>query len=572
MKLVEFCLKNPVTVTVGIILALLFGGIALFRIPLQMTPTVDRPEITVETIYPGASPREVEEEIVDRQEEQLNAVENLREMTSTSFDGRASVVLKFDWGTNKDIARLDVSEKLNLVKEIPEDAEEPVIRAVNSDEARPVAWIIMRTSRNINEVRPEAEDVIKPHLERVKGVGSVWMFGGQEREVRVALDHRALAARGISIRQVRDALIRENRNIKGGKIDEGKRRHVVRTVGQFPTLREMESTIVAQEDGRPVYLRDVARVSFDYKDLEFFVRQGGLPTIGFGVLRKTGANVVEVMRGVKSKLDYLNNKLYRGKDIYLELVYDETVYIKESVNQVVKNLLFGVGLAFLVLIFFLRSPRSALIISFAMPISIVTTFIFLDFLGRSLNIISLAGLAFAVGMVVDNSVVVLENIFRHREMGKPPFRAALDAAGEVWGAVLAASLTTMAVFVPIIFVKEEAGQLFRDIAITIAVAIFISLIVALTVLPMLSARFLRVRAKKGEARRRVGPLDILLFTWVGWLISWLILGANGWLARGVARRLAVTFLIVGPSVWLAFRYAPPMDYLPAGNRNLVFCL
>jgi HAE1 family hydrophobic/amphiphilic exporter-1 len=253
MKLIAFCIRYPVTVIVGIILALLFGSLALSRIPVQMTPTVDRPEISVETLYRGAAPQEVEQEIVDRQEEKLTSVQNLREMTSTSYEGRGVIVLRFDWGMNKDVARLEVSEKPDLVRDMPDDAERPVIRAVSSDEETPIAWIIVHTSRDVNEVRQEADDVIRPRLERVEGVGGVWLFGGQEREVHVVLDYAAMASRALTIRHIRDALLRENRNLKGGNIDEGKKRHLVRTVGQFTDLSQIGNVIVTTQRGSPVY-------------------------------------------------------------------------------------------------------------------------------------------------------------------------------------------------------------------------------------------------------------------------------------------------------------------------------
>jgi len=222
MSLIAFCVRYPVTVIVGMILALLFGVIALLRLPIQMTPTVERPEISVETVYRGAAPQEVENEIVERQEEKLISVQDLQELVSTSYEGRGVVTLRFDWGVNKDVARLEVSEKLDLVQDIPDDAERPVIRAVSSDEETPIAWVVVKTKRDINEVRQEAEDVIKPRLERVEGVGAVWLFGGQEREVHVILDYQAMTARNITIRQVREALLRENRNTKGGNIDEAR--------------------------------------------------------------------------------------------------------------------------------------------------------------------------------------------------------------------------------------------------------------------------------------------------------------------------------------------------------------
>ncbi|MFQ5894584.1 MAG: efflux RND transporter permease subunit, partial [Nitrospinota bacterium] len=567
MRIIAFCVRNPVTVMVGVILALLFGAISLASIPMQMTPTVDRPVITVSTEYKGAAPLEVEEEVTKRQEEKLNSVEGLSEMTSVSREDRSSVVLWFDWGANKDIARLDVSEKLALVRRLPDDAERPVIRAVNSDEETPIAWVVVRSRRPINEVREEVDDVIRPRLERLPGVGTVWRFGGQERQVRVTLDYAALSARGISIAQVRDALLRENRNTKGGRIDEGKKRYVVRTVGRFRSLRDLEEVIVAQTDGRPVYLKDVASVRFDHEDPIRHVRLWGEPVIGMGVLRKTGANTVEVMKHLRREIRFINDTLYAGKDIQLLQVYDETDYIYDSVRMVTDNIWYGGTLAVLVLLLFLGSVSTTLVIAFSIPITVVATFIFVYALGRSLNIVSLAGLAFAVGMVVDNAIVVLENIYRHRQKGAAPFEAALRGAQEVWGGILASTLTTMAVFVPVIFVSVEAGQLFRDIAIAIAVAVGLSLIVSVTVIPMLSARWLRVGGRRGRwARLRDG----MRFVWAGHLFWRGLLGLHRWLLRGWLRRVAVIVLVVAASLFTAAHFMPPIDYLPQGNRNLFF--
>ena len=440
MKLIAFCIRYPVSVIVGMILALLFGVISLTRIPLQMTPTIDRPEVSVETTYTGAAPQEVENEIVDRQEEKLTSIQNLREMVSTSYEGRGVVTLRFDWDVNKDVARLEVSEKLDLVQDIPPDVDRPVIRAISSDEETPIAWIVVHTARDINEVRLEAEDVIQPRLERVEGVGAVWLFGGQEREVHVVLDYAALTARGLTVRQVRDALLRENRNIKGGNIDEGKKRHVVRTVGQFTDLKQLENVIITSQNGHPVYVRDIAKVQFGLKERDRTIRLFGQPTMGFGVLRRTGANTIEVMQGVKRELAYLNS-IYAEKDIRLDQVYDETDYIYDALHLVTDNLYEASLLTIVVLLFFLRSPSSLLVIGLSIPLSVITMFVVLSMLGRSLNIVMLAGIAFAVGNVVDNSIVVLENIFRHREMGKSRAQAALDGASEVWSAILASTLS-----------------------------------------------------------------------------------------------------------------------------------
>jgi HAE1 family hydrophobic/amphiphilic exporter-1 len=568
VKLIEFCVKYPVTVWVGIVLAVLFGGIALSRLPLQMIPTVDVPEITVETEYPGAAPFEVEREITRRQEEKLNSVENLREMTSTSIEGKSTIVLKFDWGTNKDIARLGASEKLDLVTQIPEDAKEAQIRAVNTDEEQPIAWIIVEGDRPLNEIWEEVDDVISPRLERVGGVGAVWRFGGQDREVHVVLDQRAMAARGITIADVRDAIVNENRTTKGGQISEGKHRTVIRTLGEFDNIRQMEDIVLRQAGNSQgvVYLRDIARIQFGNKDRDFSVRTNGVDAIALGVLRRSGANTLDTMRGVKAEMAYLNDRVYQGKGIRLVQVYDETKYIDESVALVTQNVYYGVILATGVLLLFLRSFASTLIIALSIPISVVATFVVLGALGRTINIISLAGLAFASGMVVDNAVVVLENIVRHREMGKDKLRAALDGASEVWGAVLASTLTTVAVFVPILFVQQEAGQLFRDIAVAIAAAVLLSLIVSVTVVPMLSARLLTTR------RRRWFPrLDAFLDGIGGGFVG-AVIRLLDWLRRGVWRRVVTATAIVVGSIAAVYLFAPPMDYLPQGNRNLFFVI
>jgi HAE1 family hydrophobic/amphiphilic exporter-1 len=571
MKLIDFCVRYPVTVIVGMILALLFGIIALSRLPIQMTPTVERPEISVETEYVGAAPQEIENEIVDRQEEKLISVQDLQELVSTSSEGRGVVTLRFDWGVNKDVARLEVSEKLDLVRDIPDDAQRPIIRAVSSDEETPIAWIVITTKRDINEVRQEAEDVIKPRLERIEGVGAVWLFGGQEREVHVTLDYQAMTARNLSIRQVRDALLRENRNTKGGNIDEGKKRYLVRTIGQFAALKQIAETIVTMQDGRPVYVRDIADVRFGLKERDRSIRQLGEPTVGFGVVRRTGANTVEVMQGVKRELAYLN-AMYADKGIQFEQVYDETDYIYDAVSLVTENVYEASLLTVIVLLFFLRSISSIVVIGLSIPISVISTFIILNAFGRTLNIVMLAGLAFAVGNIVDNSIVVLENIFRHREMGKPRIQAAVDGAREVWSAILASTLTNLAVFLPIILMTDEVGQLFRDIAIATSISTVLSLSCALTIVPMMASRVLQVDSAGARYARLHRVLDIVLLSWLGQAFSDALVRSLSWLRRGVGRRLAVVFGMTLGSFALALSMMPPIDYLPKGNRNLILAI
>ena len=562
MKLVEASIRYPVSVTVAVLLAALFGLLSLFRLPVQMIPTIDRPEITVQTRYPDAGPLEVEEEVTRRQEELLNTVENLREMVSTSREDESTIILKYDWGTNKDVARLDVSEKIGAVRDLPEDAEEPIIRAVNSDEQTPIAWIVMVANEDLNVVRPLAEDVVKAGFERVPGVGQVWFFGGEEREAHVVLDYGALAARGISLSEVRSALIQENRDVKAGAFDEGKRYFGVRTKGRYRSLEEIAQTIVRNDPSGPIRIRDLASVEIGYEEPQSIIRQNGTPALIFGVLRKGGSNALDVMEGVDRVIERLNTQ-YRSRGIEIRKVYDATLYINEAIDLVTQNLLIGATLATIVLLFFLRSKSAVLVLGLSIPISLISTFIFLSLFGRSLNIISLAGMTFVTGMVLDSAIVVVENIFRHREQGKGQIRAAYDGTVEVWSAILASTLTTLAVFLPIILVEEEAGQIFRDIAIVVSIAVALSLLVAITVIPTLSARLLR-SAPRTDSEDAIGRL-------LGGITATLTRHLE-WILARPGRKAGVIASIVSGALLIGFSLAPDIDYLPTGNRNMIYVM
>jgi HAE1 family hydrophobic/amphiphilic exporter-1 len=572
LKLIEQSIRYPVSVTVAVLLVALFGLVALMRIPIQLTPTVETPQITVETRWPGASPQEVEREIIEEQEEQLKSVEGLKRLTSESMDGWGRIILEFEVGSDMNANLLKVSNKLNQVPSYPEEADEPVISTVDI-RANAIAWFILKPKPgnpvNINHLRDFAEDFVKPRIERVPGVARSLIYGGQEREMRVVVDPEALAARNVTILDVASALDRENRNISAGDFDEGKRRYIVRTTGEFRSPEGVANVIVAQRDGRAVYVRDVARVELGFKDPDYAVRHMGEPAIALNALRATGSNVLEVMKGIHKAVEELNEGLLADRGLYLEQVYDETDYIRSAIGLVTQNLWVGGTLAILVLLLFLRSISSTFIIALAIPISVVGTFLGLWMVGRNLNVVSLAGMAFAVGMVVDNSIVVLENIYRHRQMGKSRSQAAYDGTVEVWGAVLASTLTTIAVFLPVIFVKEEAGQLFRDIAIAISCGVGLSLLVAITVIPSLSNKILATPEEEAAPARRRAYREL-------WgLVARASRGTEAFASqiyRLCGRRwisgltiLALTTASLGGS-WLLM---PETEYLPTGNRNLV---
>ena len=574
MKIIEYSTKNPVKVAVGSIFILLFGLLSLFRIPVQLVPDVEKPQITVETRWIGASPEEVEQEIIHEQEEMLKSVENLRKLTSKSFNGRGQILLEFVVGVDKSAALLDVANKLDQVQEYPENVDEPVIKTVNTGD-RPIAWFTLRTlpgnDTAVNELRDFAEDHIESRFERVPGVANSNIYGGAERELQVIIDPHALASWQLTILDVRRALISSNTNISGGDIEEGKNRFVVRTLGQFKSVEEIENLVITKRDDIPVYVRDIADVQLGYKKLEAFVRQKNESSIAINAQREVGANVLVVMEGLKKACSELNENLLKERGLALEQVYDETEYIKSSIGLVRQNVVVGGLLAVMVLLLFLRSWRSTLVIGLAIPISAIGTFLMVTLMGRSLNVVSLAGIAFAVGMVVDSAIVVLENIFRHWQSGEDPFEAAYKGTTEVWGAVLASTLTTIGVFIPIILVEQEVGQLFRDIALAISFAVGLSLIVAITVIPTAAARILS-HGKRSEPAGDVDSTNSSRLVLLGRNLTDKIVGVVDYLTNTLKKRLITIFALIFISIFLTWWMIPEMEYLPEGNRNLILAI
>ncbi|PQP35052.1 AcrB/AcrD/AcrF family protein [Desulfobacteraceae bacterium SEEP-SAG9] len=568
MKLVDTAIKRPVTVTVGAILLVMFGLIALFRIPIQLTPNVDLAEISVETVWRGASPVEVEREIIDVQEEELRNLEGLEEINSESSDSHAYISLKFEIGTDTDEALLRVSNKLDQVKEYPDDMEKPVIKSGGRFETA-IAWMILGSREGYNGVLPQEYDFldeyVKPRLERISGVASTNIYGGQEREMQVIVDPDALAARKVTIRELMGALDIENKNISAGDFDEGKRRYIARTVGEYKSVEDVSQVIIKRVNGVPVMVGDIGEVSLGYEDIELVVRHEGIPTIVMNAVREPGSNVLVVMEKLRQAIRELNEGILKDRGLKLEQAYDETSYIDSAINLVKKNIFIGGTLAVIVLMVFLRNFASTIIVSVAIPISVIGTFLVMTLLGRNINVVSLAGLSFAVGMVVDNSIVVFENIFRHREMGKTRIKAAYDGSVEVWGAVLASTLTTVAVFLPIVFVQEEAGQLFRDIAIAISSAVILSLIISITVIPTLSSIILgRVKRKRRTEKRRWSPAHF-----GGGFVN-VISKFVYWMCSRITARLGIVVLLVSIAVGLVVLLMPKTEYLPEGNREMLF--
>jgi HAE1 family hydrophobic/amphiphilic exporter-1 len=572
VNIVHASIRSPVTTAVLVIVVSLFGAIALFQLPIQLTPNVETPVITVETWWAGRSPQEIEREIVEEQEEQLKSVEGLVKMESGSEDSHGWIRLTFGVGADKDAALLKVSTLLDQVQEHPQDAEKPVIRGANSN-ANAMAWFALHPTEengfkgDISTLHDFADDFIKPALERVPGIASSSVFGGREREMHVIVDPAKLAARRVTLNELAEALERENRNYSGGDFDEGKRRYVVRTVGEYDSPEEIENVVIAVRNDVPIRLRDVARAELGYRRARGRAYHFDEQVLFMNASKQAGTNSMQVMASLKEAVKDLNQGLLRDRGLQLTQDWDETVYIRNAVALVRDNVYVGSLLSILFLLIFLRSVSSTLIIATAIPISILGTFPLMLWMGRTLNVISLAGMAFASGIVVDNATVVLENIYRHRQLGKSKTNAAIDGTLEVWGAVLANTLATIVVFLPVVFIREEIGQLFSDIAIAIGFSTALSLLVSITVIPCLSSRILE-SASGHEDRPGFHNLWGRLKDARG--AGAQITRTVRWITEKPRRSLAVVAVLSGMSIGLSLLLMPKREYLPTGNVNFLF--
>ena len=593
MDFIRWSMDRPVSVTVGVLLIVLAGLVGLGAIPIQLTPTADQPTITVTTNWPGRSPQEIVDEITQEQEKRLKNVPNLKSMRSTSREGSSEVTLEFILGSDINRALQEVSDALRQVPQYPDEVDEPFIKAAEGSAQNAIAWIIIdvdpasaarHPDYDVSTLFDALDREVKPYLERIDGVAEINIYGGREREVRVLVDPVALSQRGLTHGDVITALRGQNRNVSAGTIAEGKRDFRVRVVGQYEDPAEILETIVAYRDGRPVYISDIGTAEMGHVKARGFVRSMGVPCLAMNVIRQSGANVISVMADVRERLDAVRADLLpkldpvAGPDLRMRQVYDETTYIDSAIDLVVGNLRVGGLLSVLILLVFLRSVRYTLVIALTIPVCLIATFLVLLAAGRTLNVISLAGLAFATGVVVDNAVVVLENIARRRQLGDVGLVAVYRGTKEVWAAILGGTLTSIAVMIPILTIQEEAGQLFFDLTLALAVSTGLSLIMALTVVPSgmaVLARLADARASKGTPRpakrlswKNAWGLDDVFGRFNAALargVYWLNTGWRGWTLRP-----ALIVLMCAASLLGAKFLAPPLDYLPGGNQNLVF--
>ena len=562
MNPIGLAVARPHTVAVVAILTILFSWLAFQAIPVQLKPTVDVPRITVTTSYRGASAMEVEEQVTRELEDVLQSVDGLAKMTSISSENRSQITLEFAIGTDAQMAMVDVANKLNQIEPLPAEADEPVAAISSSTDRDMVMWIVAKSHYTPFEVRRIIEDDVLARLDRIKGVSSVFVAGGAEREIQVRIDPTRLVGRNVTLDDVLGALASGNQNLRGGTVETDARQFVVRTVGKAVVPEELERLIVLDTDRGNVRLGEVAEIVDGPRERTGFLNMNGVPTIAMGVRRQVGSNVVEIVAELDRVLDEVLNPSFaaRGIDVFLEPIYRETEYIAKAMNFVEDNLLLGAVLAIGVLLVGLRSLRSILVIVATIPTSLIAVFLVMQVFDRSLNVISLAGIAFASGMVVDNAIVVLENVFRHLEMGKSPRQAAIDGGREVWGGVLASTLTTVAVFVPILLQQDESSQLFKDIALTISAAVALSLVAALTIVPVLASLLYRSGRAIPAAERSRGR--------VARLYAAFCLRLEAHRPGDLGLKLGFVLLVAAGSL-ACMRLAPPAEYLPTGNRNMI---
>lgn len=505
MKVTETAVKHPIT-TIMVFLALfILGLVSLSMLGLELFPNVTYPTVMIVTVYPGVGPYEIESSVTDPIEDAVSSMNGIKEVSSISNEGVSMITLNFDWGKDLETIVVDVREKLNDVEsELPEGIERPSIFKFNPEQLPSLIFNLSTKTTGI-DVRQLAEDAIIPRLEKIEGVAQASIYGGKERAVMCRLDLDSLSKLGIPITQILRVFQGENINLPAGSINVEGRHMILRTVGEFESIDDIGLVLIGYKENVPVFLRDIAEITFDYLPQEEFVRAFENRGVMVSIRKQPGHNTVQINEEVRTRLKEIQADL--PPSVTVQIQSDQSQTIVQSIGGVANAAWQGGILAILVLLFFLRNIRSTIIISAVIPVSLIATFSLMNFGGLSLNIISLMGITLGVGMFVDNAIVVLESTFRNQLAGLPPKEAAIKGTAEVGKAITASTLTTVSVFIPMIFVKGIAGLIFDDLAMTISFALIISLAAGLTLVPALCARFLKV---EGKVKAKNGLQDMSL--------------------------------------------------------------
>ncbi len=599
--MIKFAVENPVKVLVGICFLVIFGVQAFLNMPYRLIPSIEYPQISVSTYWRGASPYEVEKEIIDRQERVLKTIPGLIDCESSARESSAYITLMFDIDVPVNDAMLLVSNKLNEVSGYPENMNQPTIRAANTDAVSVVDLMLLTDDtnrRSIDEYLSFFEETIKPYFDRINGVADVSYWGGRARQMQIEVDPYRLSAYNITLSSIITALNQENVNISAGNIDFGAKDYRFRTTAEAKTPQDIRDIVVISGDNSRITLGDIAYVDYGFSKRNTIVSYGNTNALSVGIVAQAGANVLDLTNDVDKVVENLNNGILKNNGLKFVKIADQKNYILQAIDLVKSNIIVGGLLAVIVLLVFLRSIKATLIIAVTIPVCIVGTFLIMHLLGRTLNVISLAGIAFSVGMLIDNSIVVLENIDRHIRMGKSSYLASIQATKEVWGAVLASTLTTIAVFLPVVFIKEEAGQLFGDIAIAVSAAVGLSLVTAIAVIPVLANIFFNKNRKnenieeksvknklkekikdkikikkqilKPELKAKIKSISIdkMLVNTGNFFVKYIALLSNKINSSFIVK---IVFIVgvTAASILIAYLLMPKMDYLPLGNKNMM---
>jgi len=501
MRISRLSIHRPIFTIMVVLIVVLLGAISLLRLPIDLMPDISYPTISISCTYENAGPEEIEELVTRPIEEAMSAVPGVEEVTSVSAEGQGTVRVTFSWGTDLDAAANDIRDRLDRVMQrLPEDADRPTLRKFDLA-SFPI--LILGASSKLDPVqaRQIIEDQVKYRLERVPGVAAVDIRGGLEREIHVNLDPAKINALAIPLDQIIAHVREGNVNIPAGTIEKGNFEVTIRTPGEYTDLKQLQDTVVAIRQGVPIQLREIATVEDSWQKITNIVRVNGVTGMRLSVNKQSGKNTVEVARGALAELERINRDI---PQIKIVPIIDTSDYIRRSIKNVGSSALYGGVLAVIVLLLFLRNMRSTIIIATAIPVSIIATFALLYFCGFTLNIMTLGGLALGVGMLVDNAIVVLENIFRIRESGELLEHASVNGAEEVTAAVVASTLTTVVVFLPLIFVRGMSGVMFKQLSIVVSFSLLCSLAAALTLVPMLCARILPSDLGDSNRRQTIG--------------------------------------------------------------------
>lgn len=558
----ETSVREGIIVSVTVLIICVLGIASALQIPVQMIPDLEVRTIGVRTGWPGATPQDVEKEILFEQERYLRAVPNLQRMSSEAFTGSAEIELEFPFGVDINETLIEVSNALSQVPSYPENVDQPRLVSSSFSENAFMHFAVIPLKGNPLQLDMDmmydfVDDYIRPQMERVEGISEVALRGGAQRQVQILVDPVKLAQRGLTLTDVRARIRARNADQSAGDIDSGKRRYLIRTVGRYNTLAELENTILRQQDNTTVRLKDVASVVLDHYEVRNNTYREGEKGLRMSINRETGSNVIDIKNNLLPIMAELNAGILKDNGLRTVLIGDDVRYVQASIKNVWTNLALGAFLATAIMYLFLRSAKATLVGVLSIPVCTIAAFFGLLIFGRTINVISLAGVAFAIGMTVDNTIVVLESIEQARRRGLALFEAAVAGVQEVWSAVLASSLTTILVFAPILFIKEEAGQLYSDIAIAISAAILASMLVAITVVPAASARL-------GFGKETHNPtVDGL---------SKKIMAMVTWLTQTLTRRIATMAIAVITTLFAAIILMPPAEYLPEGEEPKAFTM